>query len=129
GSEYPDYAHVPRLAGLGVFYPEVEVFGQVLVVGVEASELHGRRHRGTEGGDVPGGREVAGDQRGVLLGLQGLPHLAGGAVTPRGSLEAVVDAVGVAPVHALYVQRLRSSVGAPLLDLRREVGDLADSPH
>src|SRR5215208_4218148 len=40
----PDYAQVPRLAGLGVFYPEVEVFGQILVVGVEASELHGRLH-------------------------------------------------------------------------------------
>src|SRR5215212_6518789 len=43
-SQDPDHAQVPRLAGLGVFYPEVEVFGQILVVGVEASELHGRLH-------------------------------------------------------------------------------------
>src|SRR5829696_1511097 len=56
--EHPYHAQFPRPAGLGVFDSQVEVVGQALTVGVEAGELDGRLHRGTEGRGVTLGGEA-----------------------------------------------------------------------
>src|SRR5215208_2762508 len=56
--EHPYYAQFPRPTGLGVFDSQVEVVRQALIVGVEAGELDGRLHRGTEGRGVTLGGEA-----------------------------------------------------------------------
>jgi hypothetical protein len=103
----------------------MEFVWQVLVFAVEAGELHRRFHGWAEGGDVPRRREVRGDDDRVLLRLQGLPDLADRVVAFGCRLEPVAGTLRVVFVHALHVEGFGISVGASLLDLRREVGDLA----
>src|SRR5215210_8622194 len=60
-----------------------------------------------------------------MLCLERVPYVLVGAVAPGGRLKTIADALRVAFIYALHVDRSGFPVRALLLDLRRKVGNLA----
>src|SRR5215213_4520557 len=123
--EHPDHLQVTRPSGLRVLDLYVEVVGERRVFPVEAGELYLRLPLA----DVevgPARREVGGDDRGVLLCPQRVPHLVRRVVLGDGGFEAVADVLRVATVYALQEEGLRLAVRALLLGVHGEPGDGAD---
>jgi hypothetical protein len=107
--EHPDHAQLLRFPGVGILHSQVEVVRQFLVVGVEAGQLDWWLHRGAEGRDVTLGRQVRGDHD-RDFGLESFPYLARRAVAFGGRPETVADAIGVAFVHPLHEEPLRTGL-------------------